>query len=97
MAAPGEEALWAKSVGREYQHADQLARNWGVGLGDQICLFDRCVERGCCVEACGTARMRVNRVFGCMSQLACHYVCPKELPLQTQVAFVRRMQVKKGV
>lgn len=29
-------------------------------------------------------------VFGCMSLLACHDVCPKNLPLQTQIAFLRR-------
>ena len=31
-----------------------------------------------------------NGVFGCMSLLACHDVCPKDLPLQTQIAFLRR-------
>ena len=35
-------------------------------------------------------------VFGCMSLLACHDVCPKELPLQTQIAFVRRTMAKQG-
>lgn len=29
-------------------------------------------------------------VFGCMSLLGCHDVCPKELPLQTRIAFLRR-------
>ncbi len=29
-------------------------------------------------------------VFGCMSLLACHDVCPKNLPLETQLAFIRR-------
>ncbi|MDR3352151.1 MAG: fumarate reductase iron-sulfur subunit [Zoogloeaceae bacterium] len=29
-------------------------------------------------------------VFGCMSLLACHDVCPKSLPLETQIAFLRR-------
>jgi fumarate reductase iron-sulfur subunit len=29
-------------------------------------------------------------VFGCMSLLGCHDICPKELPLQTQIAFLRR-------
>jgi fumarate reductase iron-sulfur subunit len=29
-------------------------------------------------------------VFGCMSLLACHDVCPKDLPLATQIAFLRR-------
>ena len=31
-----------------------------------------------------------NGVFGCMSLLACHDVCPKDLPLQTQIAFLRK-------
>ena len=35
-------------------------------------------------------------VFGCMSLLACHDVCPKNLPLQTQLAFVRRKMVSIG-
>lgn len=29
-------------------------------------------------------------VFGCMALLGCHDVCPKKLPLQTQIAFLRR-------
>lgn len=29
-------------------------------------------------------------VFGCMALLGCHDVCPKSLPLQTQIAFLRR-------
>src|SRR6201988_371576 len=29
-------------------------------------------------------------VFGCMSLMACHDVCPKDLPLATQIAFLRR-------
>jgi len=100
-------------------------------LADQIYLLDRCIECGCCVAACGTARMRedfvgavgLNKiarfrldprdartdadyydlvgdddgVFGCMSLLACHDVCPKDLPLQTQIAFVRRKMVKIGL
>jgi fumarate reductase iron-sulfur subunit len=35
-------------------------------------------------------------VFGCMSLLACHDVCPKQLPLQTQIAFLRRKMVRMG-
>jgi fumarate reductase iron-sulfur subunit len=96
-------------------------------LAEQIYLLDRCIECGCCVSACGTARMRedfvgavgLNRiarfrldprdtrddaayyeligddtgVFGCMSLLACHDLCPKELPLQTQIAFMRRKMI----
>ena len=35
-------------------------------------------------------------VFGCMSLLACHDVCPKDLPLATQIAFMRRKMVAIG-
>jgi len=97
-------------------------------VADKIYELDRCIECGCCVAACGTARMREdfvgavglnrvarfrldprdarsdqdyydvigddNGVFGCMSLLACHDVCPKDLPLATQIAFMRRRVVK---
>jgi fumarate reductase iron-sulfur subunit len=100
-------------------------------LADRIYELDRCIECGCCVAACGTARMRedfvgavgMNRVarfrldprdarsdadwydlignddgvFGCMSLLACHDLCPKDLPLQTQIAYLRRAMVKQGL
>jgi fumarate reductase iron-sulfur subunit len=35
-------------------------------------------------------------VFGCMSLLACHDVCPKNLPLSTQIAFLRRKMALVG-
>ena len=35
-------------------------------------------------------------VFGCMSLLGCHDVCPKNLPLATQIAFLRRKMVAIG-
>ncbi len=35
-------------------------------------------------------------VFGCMSLLGCHDVCPKNLPLQTQIAFLRRRMALVG-
>ena len=35
-------------------------------------------------------------VFGCMSLLGCHDMCPKELPLATQIAFLRRKMVAVG-
>ena len=100
-------------------------------LAEQIYLLDRCIECGCCVAACGTARMRedfvgavgLNRlarfrldprdtrtdaiyyeligddagVFGFMSLLDCHDLCPKNLPLQTQIAFMRRKMVAEGL
>ena len=37
-----------------------------------------------------------NGVFGCMSLLGCHDMCPKELPLATQIAFLRRKLVAVG-
>jgi fumarate reductase iron-sulfur subunit len=36
-------------------------------------------------------------VFGCMSLLGCHDVCPKNLPLQTQIAFMRRLMAAEGL
>lgn len=36
-------------------------------------------------------------VFGCMGLLACHDLCPKELPLRTQIAFIRRRMVREGL
>jgi fumarate reductase iron-sulfur subunit len=99
-------------------------------LAANIYELDRCIECGCCVAACGTARMRedfvgavgLNKiarfrldprdtredadfyelvgddsgVFGCMSLLGCHDVCPKSLPLATQIAFVRRKMAAVG-
>ena len=100
-------------------------------LAEKIYELDRCIECGCCVAACGTARMREDfvgavgiakiarfrldprdrrsdadyyevigddhGVFGCMSLLGCHDVCPKDLPLQTQIAFVRRKMLAEGL
>lgn len=36
-------------------------------------------------------------VFGCMTLLGCQDVCPKDLDLQTQIAWLRRALVKQGV
>ncbi len=36
-------------------------------------------------------------VFGCMSLLGCNDVCPKELPLQAQIAFLRRRLARHGL
>lgn len=99
-------------------------------LAEKIYEIDRCIEYGCRVAACGTARMReefvgavgLNKiarfrldprdtrsdedfyepvgedkgVFGCMSLLGCDDVCPKKLPLATQLAFIRRKMVAIG-
>lgn len=32
-------------------------------------------------------------VFGCMTLLGCEDLCPKDLPLATQIAFLRRRMV----
>lgn len=99
-------------------------------LAEKIYELERCVECGCCIAGCGTARMRedfigavgLNKVtrskldprdirtdedyyelvgdddgvFGCMSLLGCYDVCPKDLPLSSQIAFLRRRMVKMG-
>jgi len=36
-------------------------------------------------------------VFGCMSLLGCNDVCPKELPLQAQIAYLRRRLARHGM
>jgi fumarate reductase iron-sulfur subunit len=36
-------------------------------------------------------------VFGCMSLLGCHDLCPKELPLQTQIAWLRRKMLRHAI
>ena len=36
-------------------------------------------------------------VFGCMSLLGCEDVCPKDLPLGTQIAFLRRRMLREGL
>ena len=33
-------------------------------------------------------------IFGCMSLLGCDDTCPKNLPLQTQLAYLRRKMIK---
>lgn len=109
----------------------RLEQRMEPDLARQIYELDRCIECGCCVAGCGTARMRedfvgavgLNKiarfrldprdartdadyyelvgddtgVFGCMSLLACHDVCPKSLPLATQIAFVRRKMLREGL
>lgn len=37
-----------------------------------------------------------NGVFGCMSLMGCEDHCPKEIPLQSKIAYVRRELVKVG-
>jgi fumarate reductase iron-sulfur subunit len=121
---------WVHSLGQD-PDLDRLEQRMEPELADRIYELDRCIECGCCVAACGTARMRedfvgavgLNKiarfrldprdtrsdedfyelvgtddgVFGCMTLLGCQDVCPKELPLQTQIAFLRRKMVRTGV
>lgn len=103
---------------------DELEERMDNKIAEEIYELDRCIECGCCVAACGTARLRddfmgavaLNRIgrfmidprdqrtekeyyeivgndmgiFGCMGLLACEDVCPKHLPLQNQLGFLRR-------
>ncbi len=121
---------WVHSLGNEVD-LRRIEQAMDPDLADKIYELDRCVECGCCVAGCGTARMRdafvgavgLNKiarfrldprdtrddddfyelvgdddgVFGCMSLLGCHDVCPKQLPLATQIAFIRRKVVAVGL
>jgi fumarate reductase iron-sulfur subunit len=120
---------WVHSNGEKVD-LRRLEERMEPALAEKIYELDRCIECGCCVAGCGTARMRENfvgavglnkiarfrldprdrrsdddfyeligdddGVFGCMSLLACHDVCPKNLPLATQIAFLRRKMVSVG-
>ncbi len=121
---------WCHTKQQEFD-LTRLEERMEPELAEAIFELDRCIECGCCLAGCGTARMRkdfvgavgINKiarfrldprdvrtdadyyevigdddgVFGCMSLLGCHDVCPKELPLQTQIAFIRRKMVKEGM
>ncbi|MEL7045267.1 MAG: fumarate reductase iron-sulfur subunit [Pseudomonadota bacterium] len=109
----------------------RLEERMDPDLAEEIYLLDRCIECGCCIAGCATARMHddfvgaagLNRlarfrldprdartdadyyeligsddgVFGCMTLLACQDFCPKDLPLQTQIAFLRRRMASQGL
>lgn len=128
---------WAREMGERLEtwvhekaepDLDRLEERMEPERAEAIYELDRCIECGCCIAACGTAKMRedfvgaagINKlarfrldprdkrsddefydligndegVFGCMSLLGCHDVCPKELPLQTQLAFMRRKMAR---
>lgn len=36
-------------------------------------------------------------VFGCMTLLGCEDVCPKDLPLQSKIAYLRRMMLRTAI
>ena len=118
---------WVHTQGLEQLDVDAIEEAMEPALAEQIYELERCIECGCCVAACGTARMhedfvgavglnQVTRfrldprdersdaefyqlvgteagVFGCMTLLGCEDLCPKELPLATQIAFLRRRMV----
>lgn len=109
---------------------DRIEEPMDPDLADRLHELDRCIECGCCVAACATARMREDfvgavglariarfrldprdarddadwydivgddtGVFGCMSLLACQDTCPKQLPLATQIAYLRRAMARQG-
>ena len=115
---------WVHSRELERLDIDAVEAPMEPELAEQIYELERCIECGCCVAACGTARMRedfvgavglnqITRfrldprdersdaafyelvgdesgVFGCMTLLGCEDMCPKDLPLATQIAFLRR-------
>jgi fumarate reductase iron-sulfur subunit len=115
----------------EMPDLDRIEQRRDAETMDQVYELDRCIECGCCVSACGTARMRedfvgavgLNKiarfradpadtrqdadyyevigdddgVFGCMTLLGCQDVCPKNLSLQTQIAFMRRKMLFSGL
>jgi len=130
---------WAREMGERLEtwvhresdpDPDRLEQRMEPDTAEAVYELDRCIECGCCIAACGTARMRedfvgaagINKmarfrldprdersdaafyevlgtddgIFGCMSLLGCHDVCPKDLPLRTQLAFMRRRMVKAG-
>jgi fumarate reductase iron-sulfur subunit len=131
MRAMSERLRTWVQLKQEEVDLSRLEERMEPGLAQQIYELDRCIECGCCVAGCGTARMRedfvgavgLNKiarlrldprdartdadyyelvgdddgVFGCMSLLACHDVCPKSLPLATQIAFVRRKMLREGL
>jgi len=124
------ERLQAWVHAKEAVDLQRIEAPMDADLAEKIYELDRCIECGCCVAGCGTARMRPdfvgavglakiarfrldprdartdaqfyelvgddNGVFGCMSLLACHDVCPKNLPLSTQIAFMRRSMAREG-
>jgi fumarate reductase iron-sulfur subunit len=121
---------WVHSLEERDPDLRHIEARMDPELADRIYELDRCIECGCCVAACGTARMRADfvgavglnkvarfaldprdrrsdadfyelvgndeGVFGCMTLLGCQDVCPKELPLQTQIAFLRRRMARMG-
>jgi fumarate reductase iron-sulfur subunit len=38
-----------------------------------------------------------NGIFGCLTLLGCEDMCPKDLPLATQIAYLRRQMTRQGI
>lgn len=121
---------WVHRENIEGVDLDLMEDRMHPALAEQLYELERCIECGCCIAACGTARMdehfvgavglnQVARfrldprdergdadfyelvgdesgVFGCMTLLGCEDVCPKDLSLATQIAFLRRRMVATG-
>jgi fumarate reductase iron-sulfur subunit len=119
---------WIHDEEADHPDLDALEERMEPELADEIYELDRCIECGCCISACTTARMREkflgavgfmriarlhldprdkrtnedwyeiigddDGVFGCMSLLGCEDHCPKDLPHQTKIAYLRRQMVK---
>ncbi len=120
MAASSEAWIHAKDAFNPHASEERMDDELAATLYES----DRCIECGCCVAACGVARVannfkgpaglnRIARfmmdprderddsdwfdvfanedgVFGCLGLMACHDICPKELPLLEVYAYLRR-------
>jgi succinate dehydrogenase iron-sulfur subunit len=121
---------WIHQQNLQLADIDSIEQRMEPDLAEAIYELERCIECGCCIAACGTARMhedfvgavglnQITRfrldprddrsdadfyelvgddsgVFGCMALLGCEDMCPKDLPLATQIAFLRRRMATAG-
>lgn len=121
---------WIHNEDSDNRDLTVLEERMDPDAADQIYELDRCIECGCCISACGTARMRPDflgaagfmrvarfeadprdqrdknewyeligdddGIFGCMSLMGCEDNCPKDLPHQNRIAYMRRKLVQAG-
>jgi fumarate reductase iron-sulfur subunit len=121
---------WIQRENLEQVDIDCLEQPMEPELAERLYELERCIECGCCIAACGTARMHedfvgavgLNQiarfrldprdertdadyyelvgdetgVFGCMTLLGCEDMCPKNLSLAAQIAFLRRRMAVAG-
>ena len=119
---------WIHAEEAERRELTVLEEPMDPDTADRIYELDRCIECGCCISACGTARMRPaflgaagfmrvarfeadprdkrtaegwydllgddDGIFGCMSLMGCEDHCPKDLPHQNRIAYMRRKLVQ---